>query len=427
MILLLIAGCATQGELRLDDPDERVDRALVRAAAEPITTQGIQVAVLLRGGTDTDFAQQLADLNLLRGDRITDNTIALFVSYDPQYSALRAGSDISPYLPNERLEVLRTTVLNPALRAGDATTAVTLTLAALDADIQANRRLENQFRGWVWILLGLGLLAIFLGPKLLEWLRWGAPGQWAARWWERTPIGREQARRKREQRNAAAQRLCEQVAAEVQQKIAQHAPIAAALTAQLAQLGAQPAVLVHRPADDPALAQAWHDLLRAYNELDRTRERLKHTLSVTESSLREAAQVLAQARRSLGQTSGKQQVVGADVFAELTRIEQAIAALALRHQNTLDAGFDVQALLDALHAVGVASAGMISEIEVIWRRRRPKAFAAQRPPRPRTTLPWRSDSAAPSGSAATASSDTPWNDPGEPGWQSGESKAGGDW
>ena len=216
LAVVLLAGCAaSSGRLLLVDEAAMLDRARVEAAAAPLIARGAIVAVVVvqRGDEQgADFARRLQAAELLRGDAIVDEGIALYVSREPRYSELRAGGRWSGALPSDALRAVRQEVLNPALRAGSFTDGVAAALAALDTQIAGDSSpLAWLVVGIRWLVYGLSVAvmlffaAVLLRP-LLEWLKdvWlrSPPGRLGAWLWERTPPGRRRAAQRRPARAA---------------------------------------------------------------------------------------------------------------------------------------------------------------------------------------------------------------------------------
>jgi uncharacterized membrane protein YgcG len=215
-IALFLAGCARQsGRLLLVDEIAALDHSRIEVAAAPLIGRGVTLAiVVVERGDDqgADFARRLEAAQLLRGDAVLEDVVALYVSRDPRYSELRAGGSWSGALPSETLRAIRQDALNPALRADNFTDGVVAALAALDTRLAA----DSSFLGWLvavirWLIYGLmaAVTLFFLSwplKALFEWLKdlWLAspPGRLVAWLWEQTPPGRRRALRRRTARVA---------------------------------------------------------------------------------------------------------------------------------------------------------------------------------------------------------------------------------
>ncbi|MDW8148351.1 MAG: hypothetical protein RMJ48_18890 [Roseiflexaceae bacterium] len=106
---LLLTGCAAQasspGSLIIIDETERLNQARVAQAAAPLLQRGATVAIFIvkRGDNNgQDMTIHLANAGLRGYDRIVPNALAIYVSYEPRYSELRAGSNWSNALSQER-------------------------------------------------------------------------------------------------------------------------------------------------------------------------------------------------------------------------------------------------------------------------------------------------------------------------------------
>lgn len=100
LIIFLLTGCAFQasspGELIINDETERLSRGRVAEAAAPLLQRGATIAIFIveRGENNgNDLTNRLARAGLqgYSYDRIVPHAIAIYVSYEPRYSELRAG------------------------------------------------------------------------------------------------------------------------------------------------------------------------------------------------------------------------------------------------------------------------------------------------------------------------------------------------
>lgn len=168
LIIFLLTGCAFQssspGQLIINDETERLSRGRVAEAAAPLLQRGAAVAIFIveRGDNNgKDLTNRLARAGLQEHpyDRIVPHAIAIYVSYEPRYSELRAGKNWSDALSQDALYNIRTNALNPALRNGDVTTGVAETLKRSESQIA--------WHGWSKNLPIIGF-AIFTGWSLLS-------------------------------------------------------------------------------------------------------------------------------------------------------------------------------------------------------------------------------------------------------------------
>src|SRR5262245_49274678 len=106
-VVLLMSSCAAeQGRLVFVDKSGGLNASAVEAAAAPLIARGAVVAVIFAQSGDDhgeDFARRLEAAGLLQGSEIVPTGIGLYVSREPRYSELRAGSRWSSALPLETL------------------------------------------------------------------------------------------------------------------------------------------------------------------------------------------------------------------------------------------------------------------------------------------------------------------------------------
>lgn len=168
--LVLLAACGTPArhELLLVDPTGRLNADAVKVAADPLIARGARVAIFIveqGDATGADFAARLAAADLLDGDQIVADGIAIYVSSTPQFSALRVGSRFSERLSNAQLDVIRAELLNPNLRADEFSAGVVVAVNAIEAELAAPPPVVRWVRSlppFVFQLSGLGV-ALILG------------------------------------------------------------------------------------------------------------------------------------------------------------------------------------------------------------------------------------------------------------------------
>lgn len=109
----------------------------VMPAAQPLIDRGAQVAIFLvqDGGFD-DVNARLEAKGWMQGDLIRDNLIAIYVSFDPNYSEIIYGNLFAARLDG-RVESIRTEFLNPNLRERQYELAVSRTLEAIETILSA--------------------------------------------------------------------------------------------------------------------------------------------------------------------------------------------------------------------------------------------------------------------------------------------------
>jgi uncharacterized membrane protein YgcG len=201
-LLLFTTACtASPGRLLLDDDAGVLDAAAIEAAAAALVARGATVAVYTTetgDATGAAFATLLAEDSLLRDGQIISDGIAVYVSFAPRYSELRVGSRWNADLPSDALEAIRAETLNPALRAGDATTGIAATLTAIEG------RMGGGWGRYLLYVVGAAIAAFLSYAFLLDPLdnalrRLAATpaGRGVVRLWEATPAGAALARRRR--------------------------------------------------------------------------------------------------------------------------------------------------------------------------------------------------------------------------------------
>jgi uncharacterized membrane protein YgcG len=180
LLLLLLAtpALAQSSALIYHDAAGQLNRAQVTSAAQKLIARGAQVAIYTvnsNGGAD-DFQRQLEADGLAQGGSIKPNVIAIYVSYNPRYSEIRAGDKWNAALKtNNNIDAIRNNELNAGLRDNDATTGVVNTLTAIDQAI-AN---PPQAGGGTSVNVGSGTFTpIVLGVIFLLLLFVGGPILW---------------------------------------------------------------------------------------------------------------------------------------------------------------------------------------------------------------------------------------------------------
>jgi hypothetical protein len=208
LALLALSGCGAPpaGRLSLADGSETLDGERIAAAARPLLDRGAALAVIVvERGDDSgeDLGRRLAAAGMLEGGEIAPGALALYVSFAPRYSELRAGGRWSRALPAAALRAIRLEHLNPELRGGRLSDGVAGALAALDARLTYAESPAGRIVAlltWQTLAFGafLAFLALWLSP-LGGWL-WGVaqrspPGRLAQWLIDRTPAGRRRLER----------------------------------------------------------------------------------------------------------------------------------------------------------------------------------------------------------------------------------------
>jgi hypothetical protein len=279
VLVLLVAGCGApaDGRLLLIDPAGQLERAQVEVAARPLIARGVALAVIavpVGDQSGADFTRRLEVAGLLPDGRIAPEAIALYVSFAPRYSELRAGTNWSARLPSEALREIRLASLNPALRAGAASEGVAATLAALDAQLVPGRFGALISR---WVLLAVvaaALVLILFSHRLRGWLAWAgmswsdsAAGRLAERLWEHSPPGRALARRWLARETEWARQRLARSAAGARDELADITASTADLANRLQQLDQRYSALEQRSPTDTNLPSELHALSADYRRL----------------------------------------------------------------------------------------------------------------------------------------------------------------
>lgn len=139
LLLLLASPALAQGRLIYHDDAGRLDRARVERAAGPLLDRGAVVAVYtVASGNETDFADRLEQDGLASSGSVNANMVAIYVSFNPRYSAIRYGDRWNAALGvNNNVEAIRTGQLNVGLAASDVTGGFVNALSAIDQAIKS--------------------------------------------------------------------------------------------------------------------------------------------------------------------------------------------------------------------------------------------------------------------------------------------------
>lgn len=388
---MLLAGCglAAPPALIVRDEREQLDQQRVADAAAPLLARGASVAVfVVERGDDRgdDLSRRLAAEGLFaRGDSLPP-LLAIYISYEPRYSELRAGADWGDRLPAPTLRTIREGQLNTALRADDPDDSVVATLAALEAEIAAGQRLERTLGLTVLAVVG-GLIGVLLLARPFENLWWRLQAGWPTsapgRLWAKTPLGRRQASRRFRRDLAAARQRLDQEARRVLEEYARVAIADEALEARRAALVALQADLARRaelaqhPSDDPDLLTAIRAAQRDYTQLTRDAGRLASSVGLNRSDLAAAAKRVGElARRVIGSFEPKNGATIGDPAAQrqLSELRAALAVLDGRRAalEQAPAATELQAQMHELR-------GEYHQLEqallVLWKAAFPRAHA----------------------------------------------------
>jgi hypothetical protein len=138
LLFVLALPVLAQGSLIYHDDASKLNRSRVQQAAAPLISRGASVAAYtVESGNETDFQQRLQQDGLAdNSGGINPNTIAIYVSYSPRYSAIRFGDRWNAALnTNNNYESIRTSQLNAGLQANDATGGFVNAFSAIDRAI----------------------------------------------------------------------------------------------------------------------------------------------------------------------------------------------------------------------------------------------------------------------------------------------------
>src|SRR6187455_3215214 len=92
LLLLATPALAQSGRLVYHDDANKLDRSRVQSAAQPLLNRGATVALYTADtGGDAAFQQRLQQDGLATGSSIRSDVIAIFVSLQDRYSAIRFG------------------------------------------------------------------------------------------------------------------------------------------------------------------------------------------------------------------------------------------------------------------------------------------------------------------------------------------------
>jgi hypothetical protein len=376
---VLVSACSSEPAVRLVVRDERnaLDVSRLEKAATPLLARGASVAVFVAAKGD-DTGRDLTDrlnaeaLGLASKAGVAPSAIAIYVSYAPRYSELRAGSRWSDFLPSVTLRAIRDRTLNAALRRNDGDTAdgIVATLAALDAAIATGQDVNLM----VGRLVMIGVGALVGGLLLAAVLPGRLSGMGAA-----TPFGRWQQRRATRQRYRQEVEIARSTLTLSQQSARQRreqSGIAhAGLDAELAAIETTRADLFVRSLDDPAILADMRTLAERYRLLaectDQAIRDVQRARSRVDATAKRVTEAIATIKRSLGAN----RLAGAEA--------SAVGDLALLVAD-FDACESVRAqLTDPAQLVALADLTMLEArygavetgIDRLWQQAAPEAHA----------------------------------------------------
>ncbi|HEU4321754.1 MAG TPA: chromosome partitioning protein ParA [Roseiflexaceae bacterium] len=135
LLLLLTLPALAQGSLAIRDDIDRLTDSQVERAAQPLVDKGATVAIYAaQTGGDAEFDRRLQRDQLLRNGQIPNNLIAIYVSLEDRYSAIRYGNTWRSAL-STRTSNIRNDNLNANLSASDFTAGVVSALGAINTAV----------------------------------------------------------------------------------------------------------------------------------------------------------------------------------------------------------------------------------------------------------------------------------------------------
>jgi hypothetical protein len=447
-LAVLAAACGrAPGGLVVVDEAAALDRARVAAAAQPLNELGVTVAVFSVASGDTsgdDFTRRLDAAGLLQAGKIAPSALALYVSFEPRYSELRAGGDWSDALPDATLRDVRLNLLNPALRDGDATGGMVAALAELDKRARFGpfgiRRDVAAFALWAFIIVGL--LVLFGLPRAIwERLRWSRLGQVChqsvADLWARTPPGRTQAQRRFAAQLDLARQRAQAAATEARTTRQRIEIVSDDLHARLEHADLTFAQLELR-APDAALPAALGALTSEYRQLREDLAKFDRNLKQQHAAMvAQAAQ--ARARIARVQTSFQRaatparrakktrRAISADGQQQLGELQARQAQLDQQRATFEQAALPLAERQDRLAQLTHAYAALLGAATTLWQTECPHDYAASiSAQRTQFYESATSDSSSSAPSSSTSSSSTDYSSD----WSSSSSEPssdGGTW
>ncbi len=171
LVLASTPALAQSGRFYYRDDGNRLNKAAIQSAAQPLLDKGAYVAVYaVDSGKGTEFLSLLQDDGLRNGDTVNPNLIAIFVSFQDRYSEIRYGDKwVSALGAANTAASIQQNTLNTSLASGDIPDAFTKTLSALnraiDQRVPASSTTpaatpESSSGGIAWPAWLVGLLAL---------------------------------------------------------------------------------------------------------------------------------------------------------------------------------------------------------------------------------------------------------------------------
>ncbi|HEU5014655.1 MAG TPA: TPM domain-containing protein [Roseiflexaceae bacterium] len=135
-VLLMIAPALAQNNVIVRDETDRINASQVQDAAQNLAQRGARVAVyMMQSGGAAAFSQQLRQDGLENSSgQVRNEMIAIFVSLDDRYSAIRYGDNWKSKLDPVNDDI-RANQLNAQLQKGNFTAAFVNTLNAINSAV----------------------------------------------------------------------------------------------------------------------------------------------------------------------------------------------------------------------------------------------------------------------------------------------------
>jgi hypothetical protein len=442
MAVLAVSCGRSRGELVVVDQAGALERARIEEAAAPLRDLGATVAVfsIAKGESGVeDFTRKLDTVGLLRSGQIAPAAIAFYVSFQPHYSELRAGADWSTALPDATLRAIRLELLNPSLRAGDATGGVVAALTALNERARYGpfgiRR--DYAAAALWIVLVAGMFLLVFGPRsLADWLRWGPIGRFVAWLWARTPPGRAQERRRFAAQLALARQRLHAAADEARTLCQGMQQIAGDLQERLERADSKYAQLDRPAPDDAALPGELDALTGVYRQLHTDlaafERRLKQQAATLSARAAQARERIARVQTSFQRASTRsrrawktRRTISAGGRQRLVELQERQALFDQQRAAIELAGLTPAEWRDRLAQLTHDYEVLYGDATALWQSECPQDYAASiSAPRPPSYDSATSETSYSSPSTTSSSSDyaSDWSSP-----SSEPSSDGGSW
>ena len=176
-LMTVVIPAHAQGEFYIESDAEPLDAGILMEAAQPLLDRGAIVAIYFaESGESEEFDRRLRDDDLMRGNLLEDNLIAIFVSLGDRHSEILYGDRWKAIL-DPRTEGIKSSALDGNLREGVYTRAFERTLQEIEtviADPNAPpplppRRItppdsssDSSFNWAILIFLGLGVYSLLV-------------------------------------------------------------------------------------------------------------------------------------------------------------------------------------------------------------------------------------------------------------------------